>query len=150
MAPRRLEPGERIALLRAASSWAWRGFRCAPQLTVDELCRALPAALQRDLIEPLCVAALNTPAAQASATVFLRVLRDALFSGPGSADLLLPRVSLGELFPAPALAWLRARCRAAAFDARADARTPAGGAWRVDGDEFDAVVLATPPARRPA
>ena len=138
--------GERMALLRAASGWAWRGFRCAPQLTVDELTRALPVALQRDLIEPLCVAALNTPAAQASATVFLRVLRDALFSGPGSADLLLPRVSLGELFPAPALAWLRARGAALRLSTRVQTlERQAGGAWRVDGDEFDAVVLATPP-----
>ena len=46
--------------------------------------------VRADLIDPLCVAALNTPASQASATVFLRVLRDALFGGPGSsADLLL-------------------------------------------------------------
>ena len=63
--------------------------------------------MRAGLIEPLCVAALNTPAAEASAEVFLRILKDALFAGAGSADLLLPRVSLGDALPAPALRWLR-------------------------------------------
>ena len=97
---------ERVSLLRVATRWAVAGFRCPPTLAVSDLCAGLPAALQRDLIEPLCVAALNTPADQASASVFLRVLRDALFSGSGSADLLLPRRPLGELLPEPAARWL--------------------------------------------
>lgn len=137
--------GERIALLGAASGWALRGFRCAPELTVEALTRSLPAALHRDLIDPLCVAALNTPAADASAGVFLRVLRDALFSGPGSADLLLPRASLGALFPDPALAWLRARGATTRLSTRGQTIERQGDRWRVDGDDFDAVVLATPP-----
>lgn len=138
---------DRLALLSAATGWALRGFRCAPHLTVAALTRGLPVSLQRDLLEPLCVAALNTPAADASASVFLRVLKDALFSGPGSADLLLPRASLGELFPAPAVAWLQGR----GGDLRLSTRVVSlaaedGGRWRVDGEAFDAVVLAAPPA----
>ena len=89
-----------------AARWAAMRFRCAERL---ERGRAVPSAARRacstQLIEPLCVAALNTPAAQASAAVFLRVLRDALFSGPGSSDLLLPRAPLGALLPEPAAAW---------------------------------------------
>ncbi|MFT3665821.1 hydroxysqualene dehydroxylase HpnE [Piscinibacter sp.] len=137
--------GERLALLRAAGGWALRGFRCDAALTVAELTRTLPAAIRRDLVEPLCVAALNTPAGEASAAVFLRVLRDALFSGPGSADLLLPRASLGDLFPAPALAWLKARGAALELSTRVQAIERAGEGWRIDGTRFDAVVLATPP-----
>lgn len=137
--------GERIALLRAASGWALRGFRCAPELTVEALTRSLPATLHRDLIDPLCVAALNTPASEASAAVFLRVLRDALFSGPGSADLLLPRASLGALFPEPALAWLRAQGAATRLATRVQLIERHGDRWRVDGNDFDAVVLAAPP-----
>ena len=68
-------------------------------MTVDQLATHLPPRIRADLIDPLCVAALNTPAHLASASVFLRVLRDALFSGRGSADLLLPRVDLGALWP---------------------------------------------------
>ena len=97
---------ERLALLRAAAGWALRGFECDAAMTVAQLTKALPQPVRAELIDPLCVAALNTPAGDASARVFLRVLKDALFAGPGSADLLMPRVSLGAAFPAPALRWL--------------------------------------------
>lgn len=79
------------------------------ELTVQDLCRDLPDAVIRDLVEPLCVAALNTPMATASGRVFLRVLKDALFAGPGSADLLLPRVPLSYLLPDAATEWLGAQ-----------------------------------------
>jgi predicted NAD/FAD-binding protein len=95
----------RLALLRASAGWSLSGFRCDPAWTVAQLCHRLPATLRDELIDPLCVAALNTPSSQASASVFLRVLRDALFGGPGSADLLLPRASLSRLLPEPATRW---------------------------------------------
>ena len=98
----------RLNLLRHSLGWAVTGFRCPPDWSVARLCSGLPAPVRADLVEPLCVAALNTPAQLASAQVFLRVLKDALFSGPGSADLLLPRQGLSALLPAPALAWLAA------------------------------------------
>ncbi len=100
---------ERLALLSAAARWGAGGFRADPRASVADLVGGLPACLRTDLIEPLCVAALNTPAQEASAQVFLRVLHDALFAGPGAADLLLPRVPLGALLPEPAAAWLAAR-----------------------------------------
>jgi squalene-associated FAD-dependent desaturase len=126
----------RLGLLAAAGGWLARGFRCDPTLSVAELCVRLPAAVKRDLVEPLCVAALNTPAPQASAQVFLRVLKDALFSGAGSADLLLPRRPLSEVLARPATAWLGTRLRLG----RRVQQIEAG--WRVDGETFDAVVLA--------
>ncbi len=132
----------RAALLRAAAGWWLSGFRCAPGWTVQQLCQGLPAAVQQDLIAPLCVAALNTAAPQASAQVFLRVLQDALFSGRGSADLLLPRVPLSSLLPAPAWAWLQsagALCQTGRRVLALD-RTDAG--WLVDGEPFDQVLLA--------
>ncbi|MCZ3000003.1 hypothetical protein NYY82_20015, partial [Acinetobacter baumannii] len=61
---------------------------------------------------------------------------DALFSGAGSADLLLPRRPLSELLAGPAAAWLGERLR---LGHRVQA-LEAG--WRVDGEGFDAVVLA--------
>jgi hydroxysqualene dehydroxylase len=75
---------ERAALLGAALRWRLIGFTAPAEATVATLVRHLPARVREDLIEPLCVAALNTPSSQASARVFLRVLRDALFSGPGA------------------------------------------------------------------
>ncbi len=132
---------ERVSLLWVATRWAVAGFRCPPTLAVSDLCAGLPAALQRDLIEPLCVAALNTPAHQASASVFLRVLRDALFSGSGSADLLLPRRPLGELLPEPAARWLMQHGAKVRTSARVMHIEPDASGWLVDGDRFDAVVL---------
>ncbi len=133
---------DRAALLKAAAGWALAGFRCAPALSVAELCKDLPPAVRELLIDPLCVAALNTPAADASAAVLLRVLRDALFGGAGSADLLLPRRSLRALLPGPAGAWLQAAGARLDLGRRVGQLAPDGAGWRVDGEPFDSVILA--------
>jgi hydroxysqualene dehydroxylase len=98
---------ERWALCAVAARWALQGFRCPPQQTVADLTRTLPCTLRNDFIDPLCIAALNTPAVEASGVVFLRVLKDALLSGPGASDLLLPKKGLGALLPEPAQRWLQ-------------------------------------------
>ena len=133
---------DRLALLRASAGWALRGFSCPPGTTVAALCHRLPPAVRQLLIDPLCVAALNTPAQDASAAVFLRVLRDALFSGRGSADLLLPRRPLGALLPQPAVAWLQSKGAALRPGVRVDALARSGNGWLVDGEPFDNVLLA--------
>jgi hydroxysqualene dehydroxylase len=133
----------RAALLARAAAWSLRGFRCPPALSVATLCERLPARVRHELIDPLCVAALNTPAEQASASVFLRVLRDALFSGPGSADLLLPLRPLGDLLPAAAQRWLGQHGCAVRQATRTRSLRPDGGSgWWVDDERFDAVVVA--------
>ena len=139
--------GERLALLRLAHRWQRKGFDCGPQATVADLCTGLPARLFTQFIEPLCVAALNTPAHQASGQVFLRVLQDSLFSGRGGSNLLLPRVDLGAVFPEAAARWLRARGAIVRTGARVQSVVAtAHGGWSVDGTGFDAVILATPSA----
>jgi hypothetical protein len=142
LAARHWALGTRLALLSTATGWMARRFRCAPSLTVGELARGLPREVLDDLIEPLCVAALNTPARAASANVFLRVLQDGLFSGPGSADLLLPRAPLSELLPQPAQGWLSRRGAELRLGERVQSLSRQGHAWHVNGVEFDAVVLA--------
>jgi len=134
--------GDKLGLLAAAASWMLRGFRCAPAITVADLTRQLPGAVQCDLIEPLCVAALNTPAHEASGTVFLRVLKDALFSGAGSADLMLPRLGLSELLPDPAERWLRRAGAELRIGRRVEAIERKGNGWRIDAEPFDAVIVA--------
>ena len=138
---------ERLALLRAAAGWAARRFRCDPASTVAELTARLPTRVREQLIEPLCVAALNTAAADASGAVFLRVLRDALFSGPGSADLLLPREGLSDLLPNPAARWLIGAGAQLQLAHRVESIASFDGGWHVDGKRFDAVILATPPSQ---
>ena len=133
---------DRTALLLAAAGWAAKGFRCDPALTVSALCKQLPAPVRQLLIDPLCVAALNTPATDASATVFLRVLRDALFGGAGRADLLLPRQSLSALLPEPAAVWLQAAGTTLHNGQRVMTLDRRRGAWAINGQDFDRVVLA--------
>jgi len=135
-------PVERWRLLRTALGW-WRdGMRNPGVSTVQQLCASLPARIRADLIDPLCVAAMNTPSDLASASVFLRVLADALFDVPQGSDLLLPRVTLSELFPRPALAWLEQRGVAIAIGRRVQQVLRANDRWLVDGQSFSDVVLA--------
>ncbi|MCG5515537.1 MULTISPECIES: hydroxysqualene dehydroxylase HpnE [unclassified Ectothiorhodospira] len=68
-----------------------------------------PEVLVRGLWEPLCLATLNTPLTQASAKLFCAVLRGAFSGHRSHADLLVPRMSLGDLLPKPAHQWLDAR-----------------------------------------
>lgn len=133
---------DRLGLLRTAFGWWRQGMRNPGVDTVRELCTLLPRRVVDQMIDPLCVAALNTPADQASATVFLRVLGDALFGESGSSDLLLPRASLSELFPRPAVKWLQASGSQVHLGRRVTSLVPTGRAWSVDGEAFDAVVLA--------
>lgn len=136
---------ERLALLRTAMRWQRQRFACAPEATVAELCSGLPARLFSEFIELLCVAALNTPAHEASGQVFLRVLQDSLFSGPGGSNLLLPRTDLGAVFPEAAARWLRTRGAIVCTATRVhELQVQVGVAgWRVNGLPFDGVVLAT-------
>jgi predicted NAD/FAD-binding protein len=98
-----------------------------------------------ELIEPLCVSALNTPVAQSSGQVFLRVMHDALFAERGGADLLLPRVDMGALLPDAATHWLTQRGADLRIGTRVHAVEPRDGSWLVDGEAFDRVVLACAP-----
>jgi hydroxysqualene dehydroxylase len=137
--------GDRWSLLRAATQWFLRGFRARPNETVADLTRHVSPAVRALLFDPLCVAALNTPAEEASAQVFLRVLKDALFSGAGSADLVLPRCSLSALWPEPARQWLAQRGAQLRLTERVQQLNAAGKGWHVGGQHFDAAVLACSP-----
>jgi squalene-associated FAD-dependent desaturase len=134
---------ERWSLLRQALGWLRNGMRNPGVDTVAQLCADMPERVRADLIDPLCIAALNTPSTRASATVFLRVLADALFGEPGSSDLLLPATGLSRLFPEPALHWLERQSCAVRLGRRVQSigRGP-GTVWSVDDEPFDKVVLA--------
>lgn len=134
--------GARLGLLREALRWQMAGFQCAPALSVAQLCKRLAQQVLQELIEPLCVSALNTPAAQASAQVFLRVLQDALFGIPGGSHLLLPRQDLSALLPTAAADWLQHRGGAVRPGTRVTQIQAQGPQWHVNGEPFDAVLLA--------
>lgn len=144
---------DKAALLYSATLWGARGFNCADTITVAQLCARLTQRLRDEFIDPLCVSALNTPAHEASGRVFLRVLRDSLFGGRGSADFLLPRTDLGACFADSAAQWLRERgatlhtgTRVQRLEPLESAKPLSGAAqqrWRLEGAEFDAVLVAT-------
>ena len=102
--------GERIAAMRFIAAMRRNAHRIAADMPVSELLalHRQTGALLRYLWEPLCVSALNTPAASASAQVFLNVLRDGLDGAREASDFLIPRTDLGKLFPQPAAAFVRA------------------------------------------
>jgi hydroxysqualene dehydroxylase len=149
--------GDKLALLRTATGWQLRGFRCASRISVAQLCATLTPRLMAEFIDPLCVSALNTPAAQASGQVFLRVLQDSLFSGRGGSNLLLPRADLGALFPETAARWVEQNGGQIVTGQRVQRLQPQPGArWQVvcasgptrvaDGtpEVFDHITLACP------
>jgi squalene-associated FAD-dependent desaturase len=102
--------GERLAALRFIAAMRGKAYRIAADMPVSELLalHRQTGALARYLWEPLCVSALNTPAATASAQAFLNVLRDGLDGAREASDFLIPRTDLGKLFPEPAAAYVRA------------------------------------------
>jgi hydroxysqualene dehydroxylase len=135
---------DKWSLLKACVAWQINGFTCPPTWTVTELIHHhnVRERVVVELIEPLCLSALNTPMAQASAAVFLRVLHDALMGGPGSSDLLIPKVDLHQLLPQACETWLSARGakvhlshRISADDLQSKAFTPS---------PQHTVILATP------
>jgi hydroxysqualene dehydroxylase len=146
--------GERWALVCASLAWQRVGFACAPQRTVASLCAGLPQRVMDELIEPLCVSALNLPATQASAQVFLCVMRDALFGagygGWAASSLLLPRTDLSTLLPNAAGQWLQAQHGGTTrlrLGTRVLGLQPQAGGWLLQGsgwqERFDSVVWAT-------
>lgn len=134
---------DKWSMLSRATQWQLAGFRCAESSTVADLCAGMAPNVLQTLIEPLCVSALNTPADRASGTVFLRVLKDSLFAGSGSSNLLLPRVDLGSLFPQAAAAWLQQRGGLLHIGTRVHSLQQQDSGWAVNGESFDAVVWAT-------
>lgn len=142
LAWREVPLAHRLQFLGLAARWRLQGFRCDPIWTVADLARGCPATVFQRLLDPLCVAALNTPADRASAQVLLTVLRDALFSAPGAADLLLPRAPLDDLLPRPALAWLQQHGAVWHPGYRAQQLQRQGTRWLLDGALYDHVVLA--------
>jgi squalene-associated FAD-dependent desaturase len=102
---------DKTRLIKAAWRWQRARFECPSAWTVAQLCvdAQLSDRVVRQVVEPLCLSALNTSLQAASASVFLRVLHDALLDGPGSSDLLVPRVELGALLPHACQDWLLAQ-----------------------------------------
>ncbi len=144
---------QRLQLARKLAGAALRGWRCDPGMTVAQWLQDQPHDNVMRIWEPLCLSAMNTPMTEASAQVFLNILRDALTSGRGGSDMLIPRTNLSTLFPSAAAASIHDRggeVRAGESVVAISRDTHNG--WQIDtsGAQYqaDGIVLATPP--RPA
>ncbi|MEO7938431.1 MAG: hydroxysqualene dehydroxylase HpnE [Burkholderiaceae bacterium] len=134
---------DKLSLTRAAIAWRLRRFDCPVHWTVAYLCRSVTPRVMAELVEPLCVSALNSPPETSSAQVFLRVMRDAVFGAHKGSNLLLPRTDMSALFPDAAARWLKQRGAQMKRGLRIRQLAHDGRHWQVDSESFDQVILAT-------
>lgn len=104
-----LSMAERLRAVGLGMSLARHRFSIGTDMSVaDWLARHHQTqALIQGIWEPLCRATLNTPASEASAEVFLRVLHDAFLRRREDSDLLIPKTDLSRILPDPAAAFIR-------------------------------------------
>ena len=133
-----------LRLMRGLKAMSWAPPR---EWTVLQLLRhyAQSDTLIRQLWDPLCLAALNTPTAQASAGLYARVLRDSLGGRREASDLLLPCTDLSALWPDAAARHLTMR-----YGSTVRQLQPSQDGVVVNQERFDAAVLAVPPRLRRA
>jgi hydroxysqualene dehydroxylase len=126
-------------------------YTLARDVSVETLldCHEQDEKLRRVLWRPLCVAALNTPPARASAQVFLNVLRDSLDATRAASDILLARVDLSALFPEPAAAYVAAHGGAVLRSQRVTAIDPLADGFEIEAnnqrERYTHVICAIAP-----
>lgn len=143
---------DRIAVLRFMHALRRANFTLAQDMSVDALLahHAQPAAVTALLWRPLCVSALNTPLALASARVFVNVLRDTVAAGERDCDFIVPATDLSSLFPDPAAEYVRRHGGVVRAGATVRAVEACAGGFRVisgGGEVFSHVICAVSPHR---
>ncbi len=145
---------DRFSAIRLMRALEKNQFQVDARQTVGELLKQHHQSpnLIDYLWQPLTISALNTPPATASAQVFVNVLRDALAGEREASDLLLPRVDLTALFPAPAAAWVIRHGGEVRLGGRvlSIASTDAAVTLRVgeSTEQYAAVIIAVGPHQR--
>jgi squalene-associated FAD-dependent desaturase len=146
-----LRLSERIAAARLMVWAQFNGFRLPADTTVAQLMKSQgqPQAVMRFLWYPLCVSALNTPPAAASAQVFLNVLRDSLNGSRSDSDLLLPTLDFSALFPERAARYVKLHGGETVLGVKIDTILPKEGGLQLgsNGERFTHAIIAVPPNR---
>lgn len=140
---RGLSWADRLAMLRLMRGLKTMSWMPPRDWTVLQLLHyhAQSDVLIRQVWEPLCLAALNTPIATASAVLFARVLRDSLAGAREDSDLLLPCTDLSALWPDAAARQVTMR-----YGSTVRQLHPSVHGIDINQERFDAAVLAVPPA----
>lgn len=148
---RGLDFGDRFAAARFIAWAQYNRFRLAGDTSVADLLtsKRQPDAVSRFLWNPLCVSALNTPPSQASAQVFLNVLRDSLNGSRADSDLLLPTLDFSALFPERAARYVEAHGGSVRLGVTVDTvrQKVSGFELTADGERFTHAILAVSPHR---
>lgn len=145
---------DKLSLARFSTTARWMGWQLDQDCSVIELLARFEQTenLCRLMWIPLCIAALNTPPENASAKVFLAVLRDSLGANRAASDMLIPRRDLSTLMPNEAANLVRQKGGEVRMGVAVDQVVQnAAQSWSLldhDGTlisgEWDGVVLATP------
>lgn len=101
------------------------------------------------LWRPLCMASMNTTPEQASAQVFLSILKDSLGARRHASDMLLPKRDLSAIFPVKAIEYLTNRGGKTRMGETVRSLDHDETGWTVNGnrdERYDAVIVATSPA----
>jgi len=147
-----LHPGRRVPGTRVADYWRMaRITRFRDDTTVADSMRR--GRLFWQLVEPLAIAALNTPTRQGLARLLGVVVRETLMRGGAACRPMLPKEGLSEALIDPAVATLQARGAVIRFNHRIAGLTIDGGrvaalrgpAETIPLEPGDSVVLAVPP-----
>ncbi len=135
---------EKISAVRFMRTLQASGYHLDADCTVSALLdrHAQHGSLRRHLWEPLCLAALNTEPANASAQIFANVLRDSLGGARAETDLLLPAADLDQLFPRPAAAFIAAHGGEIRLSTRVES---IDDNLSIAGEVFDKIILASAP-----
>ncbi len=140
-----LDFADKMALSRFFSAARWMGWKLNTDCAVSTLLERYSQTerLYRLLWRPLCIAALNTVPEQASAQIFLNVLRDSLGASRKASDMLIPKLDFSALFPDKALEYIKAKKGKVFTGKTVRSLQQATTGWSIDGETFDAVVVAT-------
>lgn len=136
---------DKMGLLRHAIQWQRAHFKCPAHYSVAQLCQGLSPRVIAQLIQPLCISALNSLPEESSASLFLRVLQDAVLGAAKGSNLLIPRTDMGALFPTQAGQWLRAQGAQINIGQRITSLAHHPTQWHIQQQFFDHLILACPP-----
>ena len=143
--------GEKTALLRQMR--ALQSLRLAEDVPVAAWLRRQQVShcLQQQFWQPLVWGAMNTALDQASLQRLQNVLRDGVWAERAASDFLLPKQDLGQLFAEPVCR----RLQKYGAQIRLETRVPQieqtlSGSLLVNGEAFDAAVLAVAPYHVPS
>jgi len=105
---RGLSPRDKFKAIRFGRRLSFLDIAAGRDISVQALLHSegqTPALISK-LWSPLCVATLNTDIGDASARLFLRVLKETFLQLRRHSDLLIPKIELGNVLPQPCADYL--------------------------------------------